>query len=77
MYNNQGFITETTIANIFYKFQNDDNWYTPPASDGLLPGLMRQSLLDSGYCKERSLRLSELKQALKVRGTLAALIDST
>ncbi|TIC11720.1 D-aminoacid aminotransferase-like PLP-dependent enzyme [Wallemia mellicola] len=65
MHNNQGFMTETTIANIFYKFQNDDNWYTPPASDGLLPGLMRQSLLDSGYCKERSLRLSELKQALK------------
>lgn len=60
MHNKNGYVTETTIANIFYKFNNDDTWYTPPVEDGLLPGLMRSHLLDIDFCSERSLYISEL-----------------
>ncbi|TIB34833.1 hypothetical protein E3P86_02772 [Wallemia ichthyophaga] len=52
MHNKNGYVTETTIANIFYKFNNDDTWYTPPVEDGLLPGLMRSHLLDIDFCSE-------------------------
>ncbi|TIA85481.1 hypothetical protein E3P99_03988 [Wallemia hederae] len=65
MHNEHGYITETTIANVFYKFKDDVIWYTPPAGDGLLPGLMRAQLLDDGFCKERSLSVSELMDALE------------
>lgn len=71
MHNENGHITETTIANIFYKFNNDDIWYTPPTDDGLLPGLMRRHLIDRGFCSERSLPLSELIEALDVGVCLA------
>ncbi|TIB08264.1 hypothetical protein E3P89_02350 [Wallemia ichthyophaga] len=54
MHNKNGYVTETTIANIFYKFNNDDTWYTPPVEDGLLPGLMRSHLLDIDFCSEHN-----------------------
>ena len=66
LYNEQGFITETTIANILYKFKNENIWHTPPITDGLLPGLERCKQLCDGNCKERSLSLDELKLTLEV-----------
>jgi para-aminobenzoate synthetase/4-amino-4-deoxychorismate lyase len=36
---------------------------TPPLSDGVLPGVLRQSLLESGEAIERSLRVEDLAQA--------------
>ena len=42
--NPDGFITETAIANLVFKF--DGEWITPPLSDGVLPGVMRALLVE-------------------------------
>ncbi len=42
--NTQGHICETTICNIF--FIQDSKLLTPPISDGCLPGVMRQEVLN-------------------------------
>lgn len=44
--NTCGNICCTTIGNLFLKI--DDIWVTPPISDGVLPGVMRQWLLGAG-----------------------------
>jgi para-aminobenzoate synthetase/4-amino-4-deoxychorismate lyase len=53
LYNGDGYITESTIANVVYQMQGQ--LYTPPVSDGLLPGTLRQHLIDRGLLQERSL----------------------
>ena len=60
MYNSEGFVTESAIANVVYEL--DGVFYTPPVSDGLLPGTLREELLATGKLQERSLRLEQLKQ---------------
>ena len=46
--NEYKFLTETPRHNIFFKkYENSKNaWITPPVSDGLLPGTMRQAIID-------------------------------
>ncbi len=58
LYNEYGRLTESTIANLVYQYQG--GWYTPPLSDGLLPGVLRGALLRAGKVKERSLHRNEL-----------------
>ena len=43
--NEQGFVTEGGRSSLFIKPQNSPEWLTPPLSAGLLPGVMRASLL--------------------------------
>ena len=54
----RGRITESTIANVVYRL--DGQLYTPPVSDGLLPGTFRAWMLELGVVRERSLTLQEL-----------------
>jgi para-aminobenzoate synthetase/4-amino-4-deoxychorismate lyase len=61
LYNAQGELTEFTIGNL--ALQLGDQWLTPPLCAGLLPGVMRQSLLDQGILTEHPLRLDDLSQA--------------
>lgn len=71
--NSQGFVTETTIANIF--MVKGSRILTPPVSNGLLPGLRRAHILTQG-AEEMPLRLKDLwdadevfvTNALSVRG---------
>ena len=42
--NHEGKVTETAIANLV--FQIDEQWVTPPLSDGVLPGVMRALLIE-------------------------------
>lgn len=64
--NQAGFVTEGTVRNVF--FVNDSGFFTPPLSDGLLPGITRDLLLTavdtSGLPPpvERSLRPSDLTE---------------
>ena len=53
-----GNITESAIANIVY--QIDGELFTPPLTDGLLPGVLRDELLDEGKIAERTLPVTEL-----------------
>jgi para-aminobenzoate synthetase/4-amino-4-deoxychorismate lyase len=56
--NRSGFVTEATRSNIFV--QRDGLLLTPPLSDGLLPGILRQSLLASGKAVEQQLTPNDL-----------------
>jgi para-aminobenzoate synthetase/4-amino-4-deoxychorismate lyase len=55
--NTDGFITESTIANVVFLI--DGEWVTPPVGDGLLPGILRARLLEEGSITERSVRVPE------------------
>lgn len=59
LYNRNGEVTETTIANIVVTI--NDRQYTPPVRCGLLAGTYRQHLLDTGKLAERVLTLEDLQ----------------
>lgn len=54
-----GLVTEGSYTNIFVRGENGV-LLTPPASLGLLPGVLRRSLLDSGEAREADLTLDDL-----------------
>ena len=56
--NERGEITETDIANVVFKIAGQ--LYTPPHHCGLLPGVMRDALLQQGKIQEQVLRLEQL-----------------
>lgn len=64
--NAQGLITEGGRCNLFVKL--DGRWYTPPLSDGVLPGVMRQIVLEDTVmqAQEKSLTFKDLKNAEQV-----------
>jgi len=61
LYNAAGEVTEFTIGNV--AVQLNGRWLTPPLSAGLLPGVMRQSLLDAGQLQEARVQLDDLLNA--------------
>ena len=69
LWNPDGFLTETTIANIVVDM--DGERFTPPVNCGLLGGTYRQWMLDQGEIRERKIHMDELP---RVRGI--ALINS-
>ena len=69
LYNRLGELTEFTIGNV--AIQLDGQWITPPISCGLLPGVMRENLLQSGQLTEGVVTLAALEQS-----TGLALINS-
>ena len=62
-FNEQGELTEGGRSNVFVKL--DGRWYTPPLSAGLLPGVMRQVLLEDPamQASERTLTEADLLRA--------------
>jgi para-aminobenzoate synthetase/4-amino-4-deoxychorismate lyase len=62
--NTRNEFTEGAISNIIIKKGN--NFYTPPASCGLLPGVYRKYLIDEGRVKEKILRIKDIKGADKL-----------
>jgi para-aminobenzoate synthetase/4-amino-4-deoxychorismate lyase len=56
--NELGHVTESAIANVVYEIGGQ--LYTPPVSDGLLPGVLRGVLIREGKIIERSLSVTEL-----------------
>jgi branched-subunit amino acid aminotransferase/4-amino-4-deoxychorismate lyase len=63
--NERGEITETTIMNI--AVFRDGRWLTPPASCGLLCGVMREELLARGEIVEGVIRADELLHGESIR----------
>lgn len=57
----QGQLTESTVANIVVRI--GDEWVTPAASLGLLPGVFRARLLASGVVREGRVSKDDLLQA--------------
>ena len=62
--NEKGEITEGSFTNIFVKIKGELK--TPPISTGLLPGTLRQSLIEQGKVKEETLTIEDLKQAEEI-----------
>jgi para-aminobenzoate synthetase/4-amino-4-deoxychorismate lyase len=59
--NESGHITEGAIHNIFVRHGNQ--WRTPPAAAGLLPGVFRRHLLTTHNIAEATLTLEDLRTA--------------
>jgi para-aminobenzoate synthetase/4-amino-4-deoxychorismate lyase len=59
--NRQCFVTETSRSNIF--IECDGVLLTPPLEHGLLPGVLRRELIETGAAREAPLRLDDLRQA--------------
>ncbi len=74
--NERGEITEGAITNIFIR--RDGKLITPPLSSGLLPGTLRQELIETGKAAEKVIHANDLKEASEiyvgnsVRGLLRA-----
>ncbi|MEM8766713.1 MAG: aminotransferase class IV, partial [Pseudomonadota bacterium] len=81
LWNEAGFVTESSIANVV--FEQDGRCWTPPLSDGLLPGVLRQALLDEGRIQERQLAVEDLSRVDAIhlinglRGWRCAKLSST
>ncbi len=59
--NTRGELTEGTRSNLFVALAG--RLYTPPVTSGLLPGVLRESLLRQRRCEERVLRPEDLEHA--------------
>lgn len=68
LYNPALEITETTIANIAFRFDRDDSrpFTTPKTDCGLLQGVMRAELLERGELVEGIVTLAQVKEAAEV-----------
>lgn len=64
LFNKNGQLTEFITGNIV--LQIDDQLYTPMLDAGVLPGVMRQTLLTERKITERTLLLEDLKKAKKI-----------
>ncbi len=65
-FNERDALCEGSITNVFVRLA-EHGWVTPPVSNGLLPGVLRQFKLQSGQVREREVGRSELLTALEVR----------
>lgn len=65
-YNQEGLLLETSIGNLF--IQLGTMLYTPPIAAGVLPGIYRQELLETGQAQEKWLTLADLQAATAIFG---------
>ena len=69
-----GFVTEGSFTNVFV--ERGGILLTPPASHGLLPGVLREYLIEKGQAREAELTLDDLADGFQlgnaVRGLFAA-----
>jgi len=55
-----GFVMESSISSLLFKL--DGNWVTPPLEAGILNGIVRSLVLDSGLATERNVVMNDLDQ---------------
>ena len=70
-----GRLTEGCWTSIFV--ERDGVLLTPPADIGLLPGVLRRSLLDSGKAREADLTMDDLAHGFFIGNALRGLIPAT
>lgn len=66
MLNVNGDVCEGTITNIFMRQEPGGQLLTPPLSCGLLPGVLRRELLETGEAREQALTPGDLAQAFEL-----------
>ena len=62
--NSAGYLAEGSTSNVFLVMEGAV--VTPAGSDGLLPGIIREVLLENGWAQEASLTLVDLEQAEEI-----------
>ncbi len=67
-----GLLTEGSFTSLFA--QRDGKLLTPPATLGLLPGVLRRSLIESGRATEAELTLADLEQGFFIGNALRGLM---
>jgi para-aminobenzoate synthetase/4-amino-4-deoxychorismate lyase len=74
----EGFVTEGSFTSLFV--ERGGRLLTPPLARGLLPGVLREALLDAGRAEEADLRADDLEGGFlvgnAVRGLMAAQLAS-
>jgi len=75
--NQYGQLCEGSRSNVY--LQLDGHWYTPPLQCGLLPGIMRHSLLAAGQVRERILGKAEMihAQAWRISNAVHGWLDAS
>lgn len=80
-FNERGELTEGSRTNVFVDF-GDGSLATPPIDCGLLPGILREELLETGRAKEQIIDRDSLKNAKQIylgnslRGLRKAILKS-
>ncbi|MEP2990602.1 MAG: aminodeoxychorismate synthase component I [Parasphingorhabdus sp.] len=69
-----GFVTEGAIWNVFV--ERDGKLLTPPLSRGVLPGVLRRALLESGEAVEADLRAEDLEGGFLVGNSVRGLVGA-
>ena len=69
-----GLVTEGTITNIFV--ERDGMLLTPPATLGLLPGVLRARLLADGRAREQELTIADLEGGFLLGNALRGLMPA-
>ena len=69
-----GLVTEGSFTNVFV--EHDGALLTPPAALGLLPGVLRASLLAEGRASEAELRIGDLERGFWIGNALSGLIPA-
>jgi para-aminobenzoate synthetase/4-amino-4-deoxychorismate lyase len=69
-----GFVTEGSFTNVFV--ERGDRLLTPPLSRGLLPGILRSVLIDSGRAAEADLKPDDLSEGFYVGNMARGLIPA-
>ena len=67
-----GLVTEGSFTNVFV--ERDGILLTPPLSLGLLPGVLRRSLLEQARAREAELRADDLCEGLMIGNSLRGLM---
>jgi para-aminobenzoate synthetase/4-amino-4-deoxychorismate lyase len=63
LFNRDGELTEGCLTNLALRLEADGPWLTPRADAGLLPGTLREELLEQGRLREARLTLDDLRRA--------------
>ena len=70
-----GFVTEGTISNVFVR-ADDGALLTPSADLGLLPGVLRQTLIESGEAREARLKPDDLADGFLLGNSVRGLVPA-
>lgn len=71
----QGYLTEGSFSSLFV--ERGDKLVTPPLTRGLLPGILRQSLIDMGEAVEGDLRPCDLDGGFFIGNAARGMVAAT
>ncbi|MFM2271169.1 MAG: aminodeoxychorismate synthase component, partial [Pseudomonadota bacterium] len=69
-----GLVTEGCFTNLFV--ERDGKLLTPPAALGLLPGVLRRSLIEAGRAEEANVTLEDLRHGFLIGNALRGLVKA-